>query len=155
MLGLCCHAGFSPLVANRGYSLLVVLWFSLWWLLLLQSMGSRACGLSTCSLGSSAQAQYLWHTGLVALLHGGSSRPGIEPVSSALPVQFSGSVMSDSLQPHRLQHSRPPCPSPTPRVYSDSCLLSWWCHPTMSSSVPALPCGFFITEPRGKPGSDF
>ena len=49
--------------------------------------------------------------------------------------QFSHSVMSDSLQPHGLQHARPPCPSSTPRVHSDSCLLSWWCHPTISSSV--------------------
>ena len=43
--------------------------------------------------------------------------------------------MSDSLQPHALQHARPPCPSPTPRVYSNSCPLCWWCHPTISSSV--------------------
>ena len=43
--------------------------------------------------------------------------------------------MSDSLQPHGLQHARPPCPSPTPGVYSHSCPLSWWCHPTISSSV--------------------
>jgi len=43
--------------------------------------------------------------------------------------------MSDSLQPHGLQHSRPPCPSPTPGVYPNSCPLSWWCHPTISSSV--------------------
>ena len=50
-------------------------------------------------------------------------------------VQFSCSVMSDSLQPHRLQRARPPCPSPTPRVYSNSCPLSQWCHPTISSSV--------------------
>ena len=50
-------------------------------------------------------------------------------------VQFSRSVLSDSLRPHELQHSRPPCPSPTPRVYSSSCPLSWWCHPTISSSV--------------------
>ena len=49
-------------------------------------------------------------------------------------VQFSRSVMSNSLQPHGLQHARPPCPSPTPRVYSNSCPLSWWCHPTISSS---------------------
>ena len=49
-------------------------------------------------------------------------------------VQFS-SVMSDSLQPHELQHSRLPCPSPTPGVYSNSCALSRWCHPTISSSV--------------------
>ena len=50
-------------------------------------------------------------------------------------VQFSLSVMSDSLWPHGLQHARPPCPSPTPRVYSNSCPLSWWFHPTISSSV--------------------
>ena len=50
-------------------------------------------------------------------------------------VQFSHSVMSDSLQPHGLQHARPPCPSPTPGVYSNSCLLSQWCHPTISSSI--------------------
>ena len=43
--------------------------------------------------------------------------------------------MSDCLQPHGLQHARSPCPSPTPRVYSNSCPLSWWCHPTISSSV--------------------
>ena len=50
-------------------------------------------------------------------------------------VQFSRTVMSDSLQPHGLQHTRPPCPSPTPRVYSNSCPSSQWCHPTISSSV--------------------
>ena len=50
-------------------------------------------------------------------------------------VQFSYSVMSDSLLPHELQHARPPCPLPTPGVYSNSCPLSWWCHPTISSSV--------------------
>ena len=48
-------------------------------------------------------------------------------------VQFSHSVVSDSLQPHG--HARPPCPSPTSRVYSNSCPLSQWCHPTISSSV--------------------
>ena len=49
--------------------------------------------------------------------------------------QFSCSVMSDSLWPHGLQHARLPCPSPTPRVYSNSCPLSWWCHSTISSSI--------------------
>ena len=43
--------------------------------------------------------------------------------------------MSDSLQPHELQHARPPCPSPTPGVHSNPCPLRWWCHPTISSSV--------------------
>ena len=50
-------------------------------------------------------------------------------------VQFSRSVVSNSLRPHGLQHARPPCPSPTPGVYSNSCHLSQWCHPTISSSV--------------------
>ena len=50
-------------------------------------------------------------------------------------VQFSRSVVSNSLQPHGLQHSRPPCPSPTPGAYSNSCPLSRWYHPTISSSV--------------------
>ena len=53
-------------------------------------------------------------------------------------VQFSGSVVSDSLWPHGLQHTRPPCPSPTPGVYSNPCPLSQWCHPTISSSHPLL-----------------
>ena len=47
--------------------------------------------------------------------------------------------MSNSLQPHELQHARPPCPSPPPRVYPNSCPLSWWCHPTISSSVIPFP----------------
>ena len=50
-------------------------------------------------------------------------------------VQFSGTVMSNSLWPHELQHARPPCPSPIPRVYSNSCPSSQWCHPTISFSV--------------------
>ena len=50
-------------------------------------------------------------------------------------VQFSRSVVSDSLRPHGLQHARLPCLSPTPGVYSNSCPLSQWCHPTISSSV--------------------
>ena len=50
-------------------------------------------------------------------------------------LQFSRSDMSDSLRPHGLQHARPPCPSPTPRVYSYSCPLSRWCYPAISSSV--------------------
>ena len=50
-------------------------------------------------------------------------------------LQFSCSVMSHSLRPHGLQHARPPCPLPTPRVYLNSCPLSQWCHPTISFSV--------------------
>ena len=46
-------------------------------------------------------------------------------------VQFSRSVVSDSLQPHELQHARPPRPSPTPEVHTNPCPLGWWCHPTI------------------------
>ena len=56
-------------------------------------------------------------------------------------VQFSRSVVSDSLQPHESQHARPPCPSPTPGVHSDSHPLSRWCHPAISSSVILLSSG--------------
>ena len=55
--------------------------------------------------------------------------------SSSSSFQFSCSVASDSLRPHGLQHIRPPCPSLTPRVYSNSCPFSQWCHPTNSSSL--------------------
>ena len=63
-------------------------------------------------------------------------------------VQFSSSIVSVSLQPHELQHFRPPCSSPTPRVHPNSCPLSWWWHPTISSSV--IP---FSACPRSFPAS--
>ena len=63
-------------------------------------------------------------------------------------VQFSHSVVSDSLRPHESQHVRPPCPSPTPGVYSNSCPWSWWCHPAISSSV--IP---FSSCPQSLPAS--
>ena len=53
----------------------------------------------------------------------------------SVSIQFSRSVVSNSLRPHGPQHARPPCPSPTPGVHSNSCPLSWWCHPNTSSSV--------------------
>ena len=65
-------------------------------------------------------------------------------------VQFSWSVMSNSLWPHELQHARPPCPSPTPRACPNSCPLSRWCHPTISSSV--VP---FSSFPQSLPASGF
>ena len=63
-------------------------------------------------------------------------------------VQFSHSVVSNSLWPHGLQHARPPCPSPTPGVYPNSCPLSRWCHPPISSSV--IP---FSSFPQSFPAS--
>jgi len=65
-------------------------------------------------------------------------------------VQFSRSVVSDSLRPHESQHARPPCPSPTPGVHSDSLPLSQWCHPAISSSV--VP---FSSCPQSLPASVF
>ena len=65
------------------------------------------------------------------------------------PVQFSGSVMSHSLQPHEPQHARPPCPSPTPTVPSNSCLLSQWCHLTISSSVVLFSSCLQISQHQG------
>ena len=64
-------------------------------------------------------------------------------------VQFSRSVVSDSLRPHELQHARPPCPSPTPRVHSNSHPSSRWCHPAISSSV--IP---FSSCPQSLPASE-
>ena len=64
-------------------------------------------------------------------------------------VQFSHSIVSDSLRPRESQHARPPCPSPTPRVYSNSCPSSWWCHPAISSSV--VP---FSSCPQSLPASE-
>ena len=63
--------------------------------------------------------------------------------------QFSRSVMSDPLWPHELQHARPPCPSPTPRVHSNSRPWSWWCYPAISSSV--IP---FSSCPQSLPASE-
>ena len=56
-------------------------------------------------------------------------------LDNSVLCSFSRLVVSDSLWPHGLQHARPPWPSQTPRVYSNSCTSSWWCHPTISSSV--------------------
>ena len=64
------------------------------------------------------------------------------PVHSVSSVQFSRSVISDFVRPHGLQHTRLPCPSPTPRAWSNSCPLSRWCHPAISSSV--IPFSFCL-----------
>ena len=66
-----------------------------------------------------------------------------------ISVQFSHSVMSDSLQPYEPQHVRPPCLSPTPGVHPNPCLLSRWCHPTISFSVIPFSC------PQSFPASGF
>ena len=63
-------------------------------------------------------------------------------------VQFSSSVLSDYLQPHELQYTRPPCPSPTPGIHSNSRTSSRWCHPAISSSVIPFSC------PQSLPASE-
>ena len=86
--------------------------------------------ISTINKSIKNKAQSLYHSDscLISIFSGSLSHI----ISSA---QFSRTVMSDSLPPHELQHTGPPCPSPTPRVYSNSCPLSQWHHPTISSSV--------------------
>ena len=80
----------------------------------------------------------------------GLTWPGIlHDVPSISSVQFSRSVVSDSLRPHESQHTRPPCPSPSPGVHSDSSPSSQWCHPAISSSV--VP---FSSCPQSLPASD-
>ena len=71
-------------------------------------------------------------------------------LSYSSSVQFSCSVVSDFLRPHESQHARPPGPSPTPGVHSDSCPSSRWCHPAISSSV--IP---FSSCPQSLPASEF
>ena len=94
---------------------------------------------------------HIWLSFLFSYLGG---RHDVRGVSVNLPpwgsVQFSRSVVSDSLRPHESQHARPPCPSPTPGVHSNSCPLSWWCHPAISSSVvpfSSCPQSLLVSEP--------
>ena len=87
------------------------------------------CGFhSVCPLmdGDKRLVQTSWWEGLTVRKLGLLAKP--------CSVQFSPSVMSNSLWPHGLQHTRLPCPSPTPEAYSNSCSLSWWCYTTISSS---------------------
>ena len=100
-----------------------------------QGPNTKACGQwELCGLLGAARDDGQW-----------KNSPGL---ALALPnqtwvcfssVQFSRSVVSDFLRPHESQHARPPCLSPTPRVYSNSCPSSGWCHPAISSSVVPSP----------------
>ena len=72
----------------------------------------------------------------------------IKLITSLLFIQFSHSVVSNSLWLHEPQHTRPPCPSPTPGGHPNPCPLCWWCHPTISSSV--VP---FSSHPQSSPAS--
>ena len=79
----------------------------------------------------------------------GSDTGNYQEVAWFSSVQFSRSVMSDSLRPHESQHARLPCPSPTPGVHSNPCPSSRWCHPAISSSV--IP---FSSCPQSLPASE-
>ena len=70
-------------------------------------------------------------------------------------VQFSYSVVSNSLRPHESQHARPTCPSPTPGAYSNPCPLSWWCQPAISSSVVPFSCPQSLASSGFFPMSQF
>ena len=81
---------------------------------------------------------FSYRTSVFHFMHQRDHKPGYKLKSCQWIfsfVQFSCSVGSDSLRPHELQHSRLPCPSPAPNAYLNSCPSSWWCHPTISSSV--------------------
>ena len=104
--------------------------FQLWW------VKTRFTATQTSHMNSSCSSALLrnsscWANMSVCFIPQWMSRIG--PWLSS--VQFSHSVMPDPLWPHGLQHARLPCSSPTPRAYSNSCPLSRWCHPTISSSV--------------------
>ena len=81
--------------------------------------------------------------------HDGSDLAAAAAAANSISVQFSLSVVSDSLRPHESQHARPPCPSPAPRVHSKSCPSCQWCHPAISSSV--IP---FSSCPQSLPASE-
>ena len=108
-----------------------------------------------CSTYSFLYPLNYWHHWLSLLYHIECfyyPKDLLHAIYSYLPtsVQFNHPVVSDSFPPHGLQHVRPPCPSPTPKVYSNSCPLSWWCHPAISSSV--IP---FSSCPQSLPASGF
>ena len=109
------------------------------------SLGVVLADLGLCLV--SPRPVYLLIVIAMEVIGGGGPRTSHPDHQESVPswrvssVQFSRSVMSDSLWPHGLQHTRPPSPSPTPRAYSNSCPSSQWCHPTISSFVvPFSPC---------------
>ena len=97
---------------------------------------ASACGESSCAESSSLPFLTIAH---LMVLH----------FSSSPSVQFSCSVVSNSLQPHRLQLARLPCPSPPPDACSNSCPPSQWCHPNISSSVIPSPPAFNLSQHQG------
>ena len=97
--------------------------------------------------------EYFWHPRIYSRALSSHATSELQSPSALCThlhsVQFSRSVVSDSLRPHESQHARPPCPSPTPGVHSDSCPSSQWCHPAIPSSV--IP---FSSCPQSLPASE-
>ena len=112
------------------------------WFLLLQFSALRVTGVDTWGAISCIWLVYI-------LLYKGSKKSWCKENYLMGSVQFSCSVVSDSLRPHELQHARPSCPSPSPEVHSDSRPSSQWCHPAISSSV--VP---FSSCPQSLPASE-
>ena len=108
------------------------------------------CAQKSSSLWFTVTLDFLFETGLATDRHGPISKRYILCLDQFSSVHFSRSVLSDSLQPHELQHAKPPCPSPSPGVHSDSRPLSQWCHPAISSSVAP-----FSSCPQSLPASKF
>ena len=114
-----------------------------WWL----SGKDSACQCRRCGFNT-WDRKITWRRILPGKSHGQRSLVGYSPDQFS-SVQFSRSVMSNSLRPHELQHARPPCPSPMPRVHPNSCPSSRWCLPAISSSV--VP---FSSCPQSLPASE-
>ena len=121
----------------------------------------RGTGFSSCTGQSTDPRENVpWQSGCCFWFtsqEGISYKDGIMQLFSA-PLYlyfllFSHSAMSDSLLPHGLQHASLPCLSPYPEVCSNSCPLSWWCHPTISSSVACFSCPQYFPESRSFPMS--
>ena len=105
----------------------------LWWLSSKESACSARDLVGSLDLQNPLEEGMATHSSILAWKIPWTEEPlGLQSISS---VQFSHSVVSDSLRPHEPQHARLLCPSPTPRAYPSPCALSRWCHPTISSSV--------------------
>ena len=124
-----------------GFALLrATFWKSTWgWM-----AGQLSDGVNLPRLHEGGEILRSWKTQRYIVITNSGS-----PFRCLSSVQFSHSVVSDSLPPHELQHTRPPCPSPTPGDYSDSCPSSRWCHPAISSSVVS-----FSSCPQSLPASE-
>ena len=105
------------------------------WKMELEESGSLTSDYNTKLMSSK---RYGTGTKIEIQINGTDRKPQNQPMH-LWSIQFSCSIMSNSLRLHGLQHARPPCPSPIRRVYSNSCSLSWWCHPIILSSVTPFP----------------